>query len=166
MPENVDNGLKRYPCLWRFGCRSVAFPPPIPKGQPLSVSLFHCGMARVRGGSCGFLRTSPRAHRTFSAANFALSGHSSLLPRSPRKGEVRKRPNFCHCNSDSYARTIQAVGCDHCLPEGNYQPGGESWAEPVSLLIGEGGCGKARRNVSLSGFEEGARAVQVDGNFR
>ena len=48
-PENLDNWLKRCPCLWRFRCRLVASPPPVSKGQPFSVGLFHCGMAQVRG---------------------------------------------------------------------------------------------------------------------
>jgi len=46
------------------------------------------------------------------------------------------------------ARTNRAVRCDHCLPEGNYQPDKESWAGSLSLLIREGGCGEVRPDVT------------------
>ena len=89
-PENLDNWLKRCPCLWRFRCRLVASPPPVSKGQPFSVGLFHCGMARVRGGSCGFLRTSGISLARHFNPTFALSRpfFSPALPvpkgRSPQ----------------------------------------------------------------------------------
>jgi len=68
------------------------------------------GFAGARAGSCG-LRGS--AHHAVSTRISLSPGHSSLLVGSVPVGEVRKRPNFCRCNSDSYARTIQAVGWQH-----------------------------------------------------
>jgi hypothetical protein len=100
----------------------VKHPPPIHKGQPLSVGLFHCGSLRVCGGFCGFLWTPrlgsvdrSRPHSTLSCPLFSRTV-------SRQKFEVRRHRNFARYRSMAYSRTFQAVGWRHCLAEGNHQP--------------------------------------------
>jgi hypothetical protein len=101
---------------------SAATPPPIHKGQPLSVGLFPCGILRVCGGFCGNLRTSPRRPIGRSGPYSALSRPFFSRPRRRQNLEVRKYRNSGRYKSAGYSRTFQAVGWRHCLPGGNNQP--------------------------------------------
>jgi hypothetical protein len=97
-------------------------PPPIHKGQPLSVGLFLCGVLRVCGGFCGSLRTSPPASVHRSRRSSILSWPFFSRPSRRQNLEVRKHRKSGRYKSEAYSRTFQAVGWRHCLPRGNHQP--------------------------------------------
>jgi hypothetical protein len=98
------------------------YPPPICKGQPLSVGLFHCGFLRACGGFCGCLRTSPLDPAGPYRPHFTLSPPYFSRPRRRQNLEVRKHQNFARYKSVGYSRTFQAVGWRHCLAGGNSLP--------------------------------------------
>jgi hypothetical protein len=127
-------------------------PPPIYKGQPLSVGLFLCGVLRVCGGSCGCLRTSLRSSVVRLRAPFALSRPFFSPPRQRQKFEVRKHQNFACYKSGTYSRTFQAVGWRHCLP------GGNSLTE-AALLPKSGGVAISACSICLVMAGEGRAAT-------
>ena len=96
-------------------------PPPIMKPQPFSVGVFSCPIAPVPACSWGFLR-KPADCAGQPKWPFWVAFHSLLaIPRSdlaPRNWpEVRKGRNAGPYRSKGYARTNQAVGLQHWLPE-------------------------------------------------
>ena len=96
-------------------------PPPITKPQPFSVGVFSCLIAPVPAYSCGFLRT-PADFASQTNSPFRATFHSLLaIPRSDLAPwnwpEVRKGRNAGPYRSTTYARTNQAVGLQHWMPE-------------------------------------------------
>src|SRR5690606_9997121 len=96
-------------------------PPPILKPQLLSVGAFSCLFAPVPACCWGFLR-KPADFASRPNWPFRATFHSLLaIPRSDLAPwnwpEVRKGRNAGPYRSEGYARTNQAVGLQHWLPE-------------------------------------------------
>jgi hypothetical protein len=104
-----------------------AFPHHSPKANHSPLAFFPCG-CEGSGGSCG-LRGWP-CHPRPGRVSFSPEGSSLAVGRG-LWAKFNRRPIFCPYNSCSYARTNQAVGCEHCLREGNTQPREESWPRPL-----------------------------------
>src|SRR5690606_3112622 len=91
------------------------------KPQPFAVGVFSCLIAPVSACCWGFLRT-PADFASRPNWPFRATFHSLLaIPRSDLAPwnwpEVRKGRNTGPYRSEGYARTNQAVGLQHWLPE-------------------------------------------------
>ena len=135
----------------------VNHPPPIMKLQPFSVGVFSCPIAPVPACSWGFLR-KPADCAGQPLSPFRATFHSLLaIPRSDLAPwnwpEVRKGRNAGPYRSKGYARTNQAVGLQHWLPEWANVPSAKPAVLPCVLfdlfkqfLRSEPGSGVLRRS--------------------